>query len=242
MREPVLFGFARFIGVPPVPPTLDEHVQNDPRILKVYMTARRLFEQENLPHHNFDHTLRDLHRALVIAADEESVDYRVLIPAVLLHDIGFCRPDHVQLGHDVAGELLAREILIELGYEQTLADAICHCVRAHKARSVIPQTIEAKITCDADVLEKSGVAYLLFLGKILFEFDEKLDEFMLAEMKHKNNEVARNFFTAKAREIDGGRLAFSTSLLAQMVEELTETRPDFMIRENAFWKHEPPVE
>ncbi len=222
--------------------TLDEHIEKDPRILKVYLTARRLYDRENLPHHNFEHVLRDLYRALVIAAEEESVDYGVLIPAVLLHDIGFCRPDHVQLGHDVAGEMLARELLNELGYEQRAIEAICHCVRAHKARTVMPATMEAKITCDADLLEKSGLVYLLFVGKIIHEWQERIDDFLLNELHHKAREVERSFFTAKARAMDGGKLALATSLLFHMQEELNDQRPDFLIQETSLWRNDPPAD
>jgi len=91
--------------------TLDSHVKQDLRILSVYDEARRLHEQEGLFHHNFQHVLRDLHRALLIAAEEMSVDYGVLIPAVLLHDIGFLDPDFRRLGHDVTGARLAQELL-----------------------------------------------------------------------------------------------------------------------------------
>ena len=69
-------------------PTLDEHIQRDPRILRVYLEARRRYAEADLLHHNFNHVMRDLYRALVIAADQDSVDYGILIPGVLLHDIG----------------------------------------------------------------------------------------------------------------------------------------------------------
>ena len=88
-------------------PTLDEHIQRDPRILRVYLEAQHRYAEVVLFHHNFTHVMRDLHRALVIAAEEGSVDYGILIPSVLLHDIGFCSPDFKKRGHDVAGKHLA---------------------------------------------------------------------------------------------------------------------------------------
>lgn len=71
---------------------LDDHIQKDPHLLQVYREARRLYRTENRFHHNFDHVLRDLYRAMVIAETEASVNYSVLIPAVLLHDVGFSIP------------------------------------------------------------------------------------------------------------------------------------------------------
>ena len=50
--------------------TLDEHVQQDPRILEVYLEARRRYEKADRYHHNFAHVMCDLYRALVIAEDE----------------------------------------------------------------------------------------------------------------------------------------------------------------------------
>ena len=67
--------------------TLDVYVRQDPRILRVYLEARKKYDQAGREHHNFQHVLRDLYRALVIAETEESVDFTVLIPSVLLHDI-----------------------------------------------------------------------------------------------------------------------------------------------------------
>ncbi|MCK4790688.1 MAG: hypothetical protein KAV87_43535 [Desulfobacteraceae bacterium] len=51
---------------------LDEHVQRVPRILEVYLDARRRYEKADRYHHNFLHVMRDLYRALVIAQDEGS--------------------------------------------------------------------------------------------------------------------------------------------------------------------------
>lgn len=50
--------------------TLDEHVQQDPRILEIYLEARRRYEKADRYHHNFPHVMRDLYRALVIAENE----------------------------------------------------------------------------------------------------------------------------------------------------------------------------
>ena len=96
--------------------TLDDHVSKDPRALHIYLKARAAYNEHRLPHHNFLHIVRDLHRALLIADAESAVEYQVLIPAVLLHDIGFFTPDYRDAGHDVTGARLAREWLLEFGY------------------------------------------------------------------------------------------------------------------------------
>ncbi|MBL7213960.1 MAG: HD domain-containing protein [Desulfobacteraceae bacterium] len=220
--------------------TLDEHVRQDPRILNVYSAARRIYDSESRYHHNFDHVLRDLYRALVIAADEAPVHYSTLIPSVLLHDIGFSDPSFERLGHDVAGAHLAEDLLGELGYEQMLVEAVSHCIRAHKGKAELPETLEAKILYDADVLEKAGLVYLILGGKIVCEFGETIDDFLKRESADRKNELERGFYTRKARELDGGRLEQVSSLLSRIKVEIKEIRPDFGICEKDLWSEKIP--
>lgn len=219
--------------------TLDSHVARDPRILSVYLEARRLHSRQKLFHHNFEHVLRDLHRALTIAAEEEAVDYSVLIPSVLLHDIGFCDPDFKRLGHDVNGARLAQELLADLDYEEETIQAISHCIGAHKGKAEKPRTIEAKIVYDADVLEKAGLAYLILGGKIVCEFDETIGDFLNRETTDRASELTAGYYTRKARELDAGRLARTWSLLSEAQDEIQRDRPDYEVTEEDLWA-EPP--
>jgi len=221
-------------------PTLDEYIQRDPRILKVYEEARRRYAEADLLHHNFTHVMRDLHRALVIAEDEGSVDYGILIPSVLLHDIGFCTPDFKTLGHDVAGNQLAVEILKDLGYGNDECKAIGHCIQAHKGKAELPLTLEARIVFDADVLEKAGLVFLLWGGKVLGEFRESIHSFLKREINDRGSELERGLYTRKARELEGGRLAKVREMFLQIRKEITEERPDYEITENDLWQHSPP--
>ena len=220
--------------------TLDAHVHNDSRILKVYLEARRRYAEFDLLHHNFVHVMRDLHRALVIAADEDAVDYGILIPGVLLHDIGFCSPDFKKLGHDVAGARLAAKILGGMNYNDEAIRAVGHCIRAHKGKAELPQSLEAKILNDADVLEKAGIIFLILGGKIICEFGEALDGFLERELVDRAVELKRGFYTRKARELDGGRLEKVLSLFGEIKREITEDRPDYAINEKDLWQQTPP--
>jgi hypothetical protein len=221
-------------------PTLDEHIQQDPRILKVYLEARRRYAQVVLFHHNFGHVMRDLHRALLIAADEGSVNYGILIPSVLLHDIGFCTPDFKKLGHDVAGARLAVEILKDLAYTEDECAAVGHCIHAHKGKAEHPRTIEAQILYDADVLEKAGLVFLIWGGKIISEFNESIHDFLKREIEDRGAELARGLYTRTARELDGGRLEKVQSMFLQIRKEITEDRPDYEISEDDLWRNAPP--
>ena len=221
-------------------PTLDEYIQRDPRILKVYQEARRRYAEVELFHHNFTHVMRDLHRALVIAADEGFADYGILIPSVLLHDIGFCTPDFKKLGHDVAGKRLAAEILKNLGYSEDECMAIGHCIHAHKGKAELPRTLEARILFDADVLEKAGLVFLIWGGKIISEFRESIHDFLKREIKDRGSELERGLYTRKARELEGGRLEKVRAMFLQIRKEITEERPDYEISEDDLWQNAPP--
>lgn len=220
--------------------TLDDHIRRDPRLREVYVAAKGRYAAAGRLHHNFAHVMRDLYRALVIAEDEGDVDYGILIPAVLLHDIGFCSPDLKRLGHDVAGSRLAGEILDELGFGEETQEAVAHCILAHKGWAALPETREAMILYDADVLEKAGLVFMLFSGMIICEFRESVEHFVERGVVHRSTELQRGFYTAKAREMDGGRLETVRDLFARIKEEIAEERPDFLVREQDLWSEAPP--
>jgi hypothetical protein len=208
--------------------------------LKVYEEARQRYAEADLLHHNFTHVMRDLHRALVIAADEGSVDYGILIPGVLLHDIGFCSPDFKKQGHDVAGKHLAEKILKDLGYSEDECQAIGHCIHAHKGKAALPRTLEARILFDADVLEKAGWVFLILGGKVMAEFRESIHSFLKREINDRGSEVERGLYTRKARELEGGRLAKVREMFLLIRKEITEERPDYEITEDDLWQNAPP--
>jgi HD superfamily phosphodiesterase len=216
---------------------LDRHVKEDPRILAVYVEAKRFYAEMDLYQHNFDHVIRDLYRALIIAASEEPVKYNVLIPSVLLHDIGFSDPEFRKEGHDVVGARIASKILRNFGFNESTCHAVCHCVRSHKGKVELPETIEAKILYDADVLEKAGAVALIYGGKIICESGETLDEHLRKEIEDRKREITRGFYTAKAREMDSGSLAKLLDLLLEVQEEARRTRPDFVVSEKDLWEN-----
>ena len=208
--------------------------------MKVYIETRRRYAEVALFHHNFTHVMRDLYRALVIATDEESVNYGILIPSVLLHDIGFCTADFKELGHDVAGALLAVEILKDMDYTKDECEAVSHCIRAHKGKAEHPRTLEAKILYDADVLEKAGLVFLIWGGKVISEFNESIHHFLKREIADRGTELARGLYTGRARELDGGRLKKVHSIFLQVRKEIAEERPDYEVTEDDLWQNAPP--
>lgn len=220
--------------------TLEAQVAKDPRILRVYLEARERYGRADRGHHNFQHVLRDLYRALLIAETEKGVNYSILIPAVLLHDIGFLDPEFPIRGHDRTGSDRSREILAGLDYTPGEMEAVAHCILAHKGRAALPASLEAHILYDADVLEKAGMYALILGGKLLCEFRESLEDYLVRERRDRNEELVRGFYTAKARALDGGRLARTGRLLAELQEEVEGERRDFLVREQDLWAGSPP--
>ncbi|WP_254768637.1 HD domain-containing protein [Salinilacihabitans rarus] len=129
---------------------------------EVRSVARSYFDGRVSPAHDWHHVERVEALARRLAADRDDVDERVLVLAVLLHDVG--RPgeeagtvdDHAEWG---ARE--ARSILAEFDLDPGTVDAVAHCVRAHRySNDVDPETVEARVLCDADNLDALGAVGL----------------------------------------------------------------------------------
>lgn len=111
---------------------LDYFCEKDPRIKKVYEYAKEKYNEEGREQHNFQHALRDLYRALKIAETEEDVNYEILIPSVILHDIGATEDDYKK--HEEIGPKIAKRDLPEFGYSEEEIEEIAHCIRTHSGR------------------------------------------------------------------------------------------------------------
>jgi len=112
--------------------------------------------------------------------------------------------------------------------------AIAHCIRAHKGHAELPQTLEAKILYDADVLEKAGLSFCFLEAKSSVS---SRDPGVLSrrEIHHRTRELARGLFTRKGKELDGGRLEKVLSLFSKIQTEVTQERPDYRVSEHNLW-------
>ena len=112
--------------------------------------------------HDFDHTLRVLHNARVLAEEEHCFDpeRRLIELAALLHDCA--RPEEFRSGgrlcHAELGAVKAEKILRELGCsDEEGIRIVCDAVRCHRFRgSARPETLVARILYDADKLDSIG--------------------------------------------------------------------------------------
>jgi len=115
-------------------------------------TYRRIFEHARPfieTRDNVIHTTVAVSFALKLL-DTEGGDEAVVLPAMILHDVGWrCVPEDLQLrafgpeGHDmelqrvheVEGAKIARSILEEIGYDPLLIEEICEIVIGHDSRT-----------------------------------------------------------------------------------------------------------
>jgi len=206
---------------------LDYFIKKDPRIKKVYDYAKEKYDKPNLVQHNWAHILRDLYRALVIAEGESGVNYNILIPAVILHDIGVTEgkySDHIE-----KGSRIVKRDLPKLGYCKEEIERIAKAVLLHKGKEKI-DFLEAQILFDADRLEKSGIAGVSASYRAQLELGKTLLEWAFPR-KYKNED----FYTKKAKEISGEGF-YEMDKHFEEVKESLKKRKDWIVTEKDLWE------
>jgi len=143
----------------------------------------------------------------------EGGDEDVVIPAMILHDVGWKRvPEHLQLNafgpkanapeinriHEREGALMAAAILEELGYEEAKIREIADIVEGHDSRK-FAISLNDKIVKDADKLWR--------YGKTGFEIDvRRFEQTEEEEIERLRAGLETWFFTDYAKEIAGKEL------------------------------------
>lgn len=206
---------------------LDYFIKKDPRIKKIYDYAKKKYNKANLVQHNWEHILRDLYRALIIAETEKNVNYSVLIPAILLHDLGVT--EDVYQHHTEKGSMIIKRDLPKLGYEKEEIEQIAYCVVCHKGKPK-PNTTESKILFDADRLEKSGIGGIFTTYRAQLELKKSLNKWAFPRF-YKNKDL----FTKKAKEISGKGFSEWDKHFKEVKKSLKK-RKDFLVKEKDLWK------
>ena len=160
--------------------------------------------------HDFDHTLRVLKNAGILAGEEGcSLRERILIElAALLHDCA--RPDELASGgklcHAELGAVKAGTILHRLGCSDPEAvQLVCDAVRCHRFRGKArPRTLIAKILHDADKLDSIGAVgigrafhYAGRLGARLHNTEEEA----LGSKEYSREDTAYREYLVKLRHV-----------------------------------------
>ncbi|MEP6694363.1 MAG: hypothetical protein ABJB39_06950 [Chloroflexota bacterium] len=123
----------------------------------VTYTKRRFDAAITLTAHNWEHIYRDTLNAIVIG-EAEGADMSVVLPAIVMHDIGFLygpAEDHGPRGAEKLPEYLEGA---EISYSADGFAKLASCIRTHKGGTFDqhPEGLEAKVVADADLLEKFG--------------------------------------------------------------------------------------
>jgi uncharacterized protein len=145
----------------------------DKRIKMIHDSVKTDFESRDFIAHNWDHIYRDTINAVRIG-EAEGADMQIVLPAILLHDIGFLyNPDpavHHRIGAEKCADRLGDWSAAE---RQKIAD----CILSHKGAmpgfEVEPPSLEAKVVHDADLLEKIGKIGILQVVRTYVEFGQR---------------------------------------------------------------------
>ena len=143
------------------------------------LKLRKIVEQELASAaHDLDHVERVFKLCQILAKSYAKVDYDVLIPAALLHDIARYKEDQDATGtidHTVLGAKMAGEILLNLGYPEDKIKAVKYCIENHRFRGRgTPKTLEAMILFDADKLDVLGAIGVARSFVIAGEYGERI--------------------------------------------------------------------
>lgn len=134
---------------------LDEYLR-EPRMRSLYDGVRQAHSAERLIAHGWDHVHRDVLNAVHIG-EAEGADMGIVLPATILHDIGFLYDPNPGVHHTLGAER-CHEWLGD--WPEAERRRMARCILVHKGRmrqfALEPENLEEQVVCDADMLEKAG--------------------------------------------------------------------------------------
>lgn len=189
----------------------------------------------NDPAHDFHHAMR-VYRNAESICKVEAGDMDVVLVAALMHDVEVCPKGSAKslLSVDDRADV-AREFLIDCGWQQDKIDKVCYCISTH-TQGLTPSTIEGKILQDADRLDTLGAIGIArafsisgsenrsfynpedpfhILERELCQRDWTLDHFFKELLRVKNS-----MHTLTARKLAQERTLFMWRFLKQMQKEI----------------------
>lgn len=158
---------------------LQGYLDKDAKYKAVYEYTKQRFEAtKELPAHNWAHAYRDTLNAIVVG-EAEGADMSIVLPATTMHDIGFLYGAegraHGAIGADKLPEYL-KDGNIE--YNEEEITKMADCIRTHKGsmHDEKPESLEAKVVADADLMEKFGPFGIYQTVRTYTEFDYPLEK------------------------------------------------------------------
>lgn len=159
--------------------------------------------------HDFDHTLRVLRNAELLAKELPAADLRIVRLAALLHD--FARPEEMaakgKICHAVLGAELVRPLLAEAGFDPETVARVSQAVLTHRYRANrVPATLEAEIVYDADKLDSLGAVGIgrafLFAGREHARLHNTREE-ALGSAEYSREDTAYREYLVKLSKLPG---------------------------------------
>jgi uncharacterized protein len=206
--------------------------------------AARLLYADGDAAHDFDH-VRRVTRLAARLAQAEGADAEIVRLAALLHDVparDLAEGEQAERStHHLAAARFARQWLLQHGLDAIGADAVAHCIEAHRfrVRTVAPQTLEAQCLYDADKLDSIGAIGVArafaFAGKrnhrlwhtpwraindcppVMVQADTPVHEFV-----YKLQRVYASLYTESARRIGAQRHTYMIAFFSQLDAEMEE--------------------
>ena len=150
---------------------LDRRLE-EPRLQKLYQSVRSAFNEKNPIAHNWEHVRRDIVHALWIGL-EEGADMDIVLPAMILHDLGYITHSHDPRQHPLHGSRECFRFLQDWSEEDQ--GKISACILKHKGKypgfeHEQPETLEEKVVCDADQVDKFGWVGFMQMMKVYVEY------------------------------------------------------------------------
>lgn len=150
---------------------LQSYLENE-RIKIIHDKVKTAFENRDFIAHNWDHIYRDTINAIWIG-EAEGADMQIILPAMLLHDIGFLYNPDPAIHHRIGAEKCKDWLNDWSAAEKT---RITYCILSHKGKmagfDTEPTSLEAKVVHDADILEKIGKIGILQGVRTYVEFGQ----------------------------------------------------------------------
>jgi HD superfamily phosphodiesterase len=151
---------------------------------------------------------RDIVNAVVIG-EEEKANMEIVMPAVILHDIGFLYDPspslHAKIGAERCVEWLS-------DWPRQEREQIARCILVHKGKmrefTLEPETLEQQVLCDPDMLEKTGWSGVLQAVRVFTEFASH-GQTELLDLHNLTSAIARvktvTLYTATGRRLAAER-------------------------------------
>lgn len=195
--------------------------------------AYGILEEDSHPAHGKDHIIRvenysqEIKKGIIL-------DDNILIPSILLHDIGRKKAFEKKLNHAELSAKMAEDILKRVNFPANKIPLVQQCIIDHSyMNETRPQSIEGIVLWDADKLDALGAiglyrTFVYNLGRKLYNPEDPFcinrkpnqNVYTLDHIFEKILKLENLFYTDKAKELAKKRTEFIQYFLQELALEL----------------------